>query len=255
MGGKGAVSRILLATDGDFNVRITDLAGLESYVVRKRDSGVYLSVLGFGWGNLDDAVMQSLAQIGNGTAAYIDTLAEARKVLVDQLTGALFPTSDDMKIQVEQNPAEVAEYRLIGQETRALAREDFNDGAVDAGEIGAGHQVTAIYEVTAPGSDALLNDLLRYGTAQTVKGGDELGFLRLRYQAQGEAVSALIEVPIAGLGAPASSDARFAAAIAGMGQILRDSVIWGIGVGTVRLNWRWPTGRMIPLATGTGRSI
>lgn len=234
MSGAGEVSRILLATDGDFNVGIEDPEGLEAYVARKRDTGVYLSVLGFGRGNLNDAVMQSLAQNGNGTAAYIDTLAEARKVLVDQLTGALFPIADDVKIQVEWNPAQVAEFRLIGYETRALRREDFNNDAVDAGEIGAGHQMTAIYEVTAPGSPALLNDPLRYGAADTTitpaPQGDELGFLRLRYKAPGEDVSALIEVPIAAEGGTASDDARFAAAIAGMGQMLRGSVYlngWG----------------------------
>ncbi len=235
MGGKGQVSRILLATDGDFNVGVQDPAGLEAYVAKKRDSGVYLSVLGFGRGNLNDATMQSLAQNGNGTAAYIDTLQEARKVLVDQLTGALFPIADDVKIQVEWNPAEVAEYRLIGYETRALRREDFNNDAVDAGEIGAGHQVTAIYEVTAPGSAALLSDPLRYGTESTTVApapqGPELGFLRLRYKAPGEDVSALIETPIpAKSGEAASDDAKFAAAIAGMGQLLRGSVYlkdWG----------------------------
>ncbi len=146
MKAEGEVTRILLATDGDFNVGIDDPEGLEAYVAKKRETGTYLSVLGFGRGNLDDAVMQALAQNGNGTAAYIDTLSEARKVLVDQLTGALFPIADDVKIQVEWNPATVAEYRLIGYETRALKREDFNNDAVDAGEIGAGTQVTAIYE-------------------------------------------------------------------------------------------------------------
>ena len=233
MTGEGEVSRILLATDGDFNVGIDDPAGLAAYVARKRDTGVYLSVLGFGRGNLDDAVMQSLAQNGNGTAAYIDTLQEARKVLVDQLTGALFPIADDVKLQVEWNPATVAEYRLIGYETRALRREDFNNDAVDAGEIGAGHQVTALYEVTAPGSPALLNDPLRYAAPVASIApdatGPELGFLRLRYKAPGAEASALIETPI-----PAETaipqDARFAAAVAGFGQLLRDSVYlngWG----------------------------
>ena len=230
MGGKGEVSRILLATDGDFNVGIDDPEGLEAYVARKRDGGTYLSVLGFGRGNLDDAVMQSLAQNGNGTAAYIDTLQEARKVLVDQLTGALFPIANDVKIQVEWNPTAVAEYRLIGYETRALRREDFNNDAVDAGEIGAGHQVTAIYEVTAPGSPALLNDPLRYGAPEASVApqtqGPELGFLRLRYKAPGEDVSALLETPILA-DTPVTADARFAAAIAGFGQLLRGSAYLG----------------------------
>ena len=226
----GEVTRILLATDGDFNVGIDDPEGLEAYVARKRESGTYLSVLGFGRGNLDDATMQALAQNGNGTAAYIDTLSEARKVLVDQLTGALFPIADDVKIQVEWNPATVAEYRLIGYETRSLRREDFNNDKVDAGEIGAGTQVTAIYEVTAPGSDALLNDPLRYGTATTEGKDGELGFLRLRWKAPGEDASTLVETPITGQ-EPASTETRFAAAIAGFGQLLQGSVYLG--------DWGW----------------
>jgi Ca-activated chloride channel homolog len=230
MAADGEVSRVLLATDGDFNVGIDDPEGLEDYIAKKRDTGVYLSVLGFGRGNLDDATMQALAQNGNGTAAYIDTLNEARKVLVDQLTGALFPIANDVKIQVEWNPAAVAEYRLIGYETRALNREDFNNDRVDAGEIGAGHSVTAIYEITAPGSPALRNDPLRYGNATKFEGQPaELGFLRLRYKAPGEDASALIETPITA-GGEASDDARFAAAIAGFGQLLTGSVYlndWG----------------------------
>jgi Ca-activated chloride channel family protein len=226
----GEVTRILLATDGDFNVGVSDPEGLEAYVAKKRETGTYLSVLGFGRGNLDDAIMQSLAQNGNGQAAYIDTLSEARKVLVDQLTGALFPIADDVKIQVEWNPATVAEYRLIGYETRSLRREDFNNDAVDAGEIGAGRQVTAIYEVTAPGSGALLNDPLRYGSATATEGADELGFLRLRWKAPGAEISTLIETPITGA-EPASDDTRFAAAIAGFGQLLQGSVYLG--------DWGW----------------
>ena len=227
----GEVSRILLATDGDFNVGVSDPEGLEAYVAKKRETGTYLSVLGFGRGNLDDAVMQSLAQNGNGTAAYIDTLSEARKVLVDQLTGALFPIADDVKIQVEWNPSQVAEYRLIGYETRALRREDFNNDKVDAGEIGAGTQVTAIYEVTAPGSDALLNDPLRYGAATATEGAAaEVGFLRLRWKAPGEDTSTLVETPITGTEG-ASAETRFAAAIAGYGQLLQGSVYLG--------DWGW----------------
>jgi Ca-activated chloride channel family protein len=229
MKSEGEVTRILLATDGDFNVGVSDPDGLESYVAKKRETGTYLSVLGFGRGNLDDAIMQSLAQNGNGTAAYIDTLSEARKVLVDQLTGALFPIADDVKIQVEWNPATVAEYRLIGYETRALRREDFNNDKVDAGEIGAGTQVTAIYEITAPGSDALLNDPLRYGTTTTEATDGELGFLRLRWKAPGEDASTLVETPITGT-EEATNETRFAAAIAGFGQLLQGSVYlndWG----------------------------
>ena len=230
MGKEGDVSRVLLATDGDFNVGIDDPDGLEAYIAKKRDTGIYLSVLGFGRGNLDDATMQALAQNGNGTAAYIDTLNEARKVLVDQLTGALFPIANDVKIQVEWNPATVAEYRLIGYETRALNREDFSSDKIDAGEIGAGTAVTAIYEVTAPGSPALRNDPLRYGTAVPVSDLSELGFLRLRYKAPGGDASQLIETPIH-IGGKPSNDARFAVAIAGFGQLLTGS--------TYLNDWSW----------------
>ncbi|MDD9977220.1 MAG: VWA domain-containing protein [Boseongicola sp.] len=223
MAGDGEVTRVLLATDGDFNVGVSDPAALEELIAEKRESGTYLSILGFGRGNLDDATMQALAQNGNGTAAYIDTLSEARKVLVDQLTGALFPIANDVKIQVEFNPAEVAEYRLIGYETRALAREDFNNDRVDAGDIGAGHRVTAIYEVTPVGSDAVRNTPLRYGDAEVV--GDtsgELGFFKLRYKTPGATTSILLEQPIQPNGQPVSDDVEFSVAMAGFGQLLRD---------------------------------
>ncbi|MEY8828783.1 von Willebrand factor type A domain-containing protein [Sedimentitalea sp. XS_ASV28] len=220
MAQEGEVSRVILATDGDFNVGLSEPSALEDFIADKRRSGTYLSVLGFGRGNLDDATMQALAQNGNGQAAYIDTLAEAQKVLVDQLTGALFPIADDVKIQVEFNPATVAEYRLIGYETRALRREDFNNDTVDAGDIGAGHAVTALYEITPVGSPARLTDPLRYGAAPTEATSDELGFLRLRYKAPGSETSRLIETEIA-TDMPAQGDTEFAAAIAGFGQLLR----------------------------------
>jgi Ca-activated chloride channel family protein len=168
--------------------------------------------------------MQALAQNGNGIAAYIDTLNEAQKVLVDQLTGALFPIAGDVKVQVEFNPATVAEYRLIGYETRALAREDFNNDRVDAGDLGAGHSVTAIYEITPVGSPAQLSDPLRYSAEASATGpDDELGFLRLRWKNPGEDVSDLIETPIPVGSVQPGTEARFAAAIAGMGQLLRGS--------------------------------
>ena len=237
----GEISRVLLATDGDFNVGIDDPDALKTYIGGKRTSGTYLSVLGFGRGNLDDATMQALAQNGNGTASYIDTLSEARKVLVDQLSGALYPIADNVKIQVEWNPAQVAEYRLIGYETRALAREDFNNDKVDAGDIGAGAQVTAIYEITAPGSPALLNEPLRYGTATATEGAaGELGYLRLRSVAPGETASTLQETPILPETAAPSDDVRFAVAIAGFGQQLRGAKYLG--------DWGWP--QMIALAQG-----
>ena len=217
----GEVSRVILATDGDFNVGLSDPEALKDYIADKRDTGTYLSVLGFGRGNLQDATMQALAQNGNGTAAYIDTLSEAQKVLVDQLTGALFPIADDVKIQVEFNPAMIAEYRLIGYETRSLAREDFNNDAVDAGEIGAGHTVTAIYEVTPVGSDAVMTDALRYAPPVETDGSGELGYLKLRYKVPGEDASTLIETPILPDMDAASEDARFSVAVAGFGQLLR----------------------------------
>lgn len=241
MASEGDVTRVLLATDGDFNVGIWDPDELTRYIEEKRDTGIYLSVLGFGRGNLDDATMQALAQNGNGTAAYIDTLSEAQKVLVDQLTGALFPIAGDVKVQVEFNPATVAEYRLIGYETRALNREDFNNDRVDAGDLGAGHSVTAIYEITPVGSPAQLSDPLRYGEAQASDGPqDELGFLRLRWKNPGEATSNLLETPIpVGLTDP-GADQRFATAIAGMGQLLRGSDWTG--------DWGWD--EAIALAQG-----
>ena len=239
----GEVTRILLATDGDFNVGIADPAELTDYIAKKRDSGTYLSVLGFGRGNLDDAIMQALAQNGNGQAAYIDTLSEAQKVLVDQLTGALFPIANDVKIQIEFNPTAIAEYRLIGYETRALAREDFNNDKVDAGEIGAGHQVTALYEVTPVGSPALLNDPLRYTTGATgtlEAQPAELGFLKLRWKKPGAETSTLIERPIPIATGEAGDDVRFAAAIAGFGQLLSGAKYLG--------TWGWADA--ITLASG-----
>lgn len=232
MQAEGEVSRVLLATDGDFNVGLSDPDALKDFIAAKRETGVYLSVLGFGRGNLDDATMQALAQNGNGTAAYIDTLNEAQKVLVDQLTGALFPIADDVKIQVEWNPAAIGEYRLIGYETRALRREDFNNDKVDAGELGAGTQVTAIYEVTPVGSPALLNDPLRYqaGTQAADLLPAELGFLKMRWKEPGEGTSQLLDTPIT-QDAGSTTEAGFAAAIAGFGQLLQQSPYLG--------DWGW----------------
>ena len=238
MSGDGEVTRVILATDGDFNVGLSDPEALKDFIAEKRESGTYLSVLGFGRGNLDDATMQALAQNGNGQAAYIDTLSEARKVLVDQLTGALFPIANDVKIQVEFNPAEIAEYRLIGYETRALNREDFNNDRVDAGDIGAGHRVTAIYEITPVGSDAIRNGPLRYTQAdpETVRddrpGTDgELGYFKLRYKLPGESTSTLIEQPILPGQGTATNDIEFSVAMAGFGQLLRGGDYLG--------NWGW----------------
>ncbi|SFR58915.1 vWA domain-containing protein [Litoreibacter janthinus] len=223
----GEVSRVLLATDGDFNVGMQSDAELKSFVEQKRQSGTYLSVFGFGRGNVNDALMQTLAQNGNGQAAYIDTLAEAQKVLVDQLSGAMFTIAQDVKIQVEFNPATVAEYRLIGYETRALRREDFNNDRVDAGEIGAGHTVTALYEITPVGSDAVLTDPLRFGS--TVEDGNtsDLAFLRLRYKEPGVTQSKLLEEVVPVGVQNAGPEASFGAAIAGFAQLLRGETALG----------------------------
>ncbi len=230
MSDDGEVSRVILATDGDFNVGISDPEALTDYISEQRETGIYLSVLGFGRGNLQDDTMQALAQNGNGTAAFIDTLNEAQRVLVDQLSGALYPIADDVKIQVEFNPAVIAEYRLIGYETRALAREDFNNDAVDAGELGAGHSVTAIYEVTPVGSPARLTDPLRYNAAETGEVPEdvatELGFIRLRWKEPGAEESQLIDFAITDTDS-AGTEAEFAAAIAGFGQLLRGSDFLG----------------------------
>ena len=227
----GAVNRVILATDGDFNVGISDPSRLEALIAEKRKSGVYLSVLGFGKGNLQDATMQSLAQAGNGNAAYIDSFQEARKVLVDEIGGTLFPIADDVKVQIEFNPAYVAEYRLIGYETRMLRREDFNNDRVDAGEVGSGHTVTALYELASPQSISRRVDPLRYGDDAPQDGdgvaNGELAWLRIRYKLPGESKSRLIEQPVAAAArtgfAEAPADARFAAAVAGFGQLLRNS--------------------------------
>ena len=219
----GETSRVILATDGDFNVGMSSTEAMQGFIEGKRESGVYLSILGFGQGNYNDALMQTLAQNGNGTAAYIDTLAEAQKVLVDQIGGALFTIAQDVKIQVEFNPSEVAEYRLIGYETRALAREDFNNDAVDAGDIGAGTQVTALYEITPVGSPAISVDPLRYSEAQPLpEGNGELAFLKLRYKLPGESTSNLITTPVQEDDVlDLSEDVIFSTAVASFGQLLR----------------------------------
>jgi Ca-activated chloride channel family protein len=226
-------NRVILATDGDFNVGASSVADLKRIIEDKRKSGVFLSVLGFGQGNLNDALMQALAQNGNGNAAYIDSLSEARKVLVEQAGATLLPIAKDVKIQIEFNPAQIAEYRLIGYQTRKLRREDFNNDKVDAGDVGSGHTVTAIYEITPVGAKRMV-DGLRYQKPNPVPArasGDkarELGFLKLRYKLPKENKSRLITLPI-GKGNQAgdiktlSDDIRFATAVAAFGQTLRGS--------------------------------
>lgn len=227
------INRVIIATDGDFNVGTVDQQALKKLIEQKRDTGITLSVLGFGQGNYNDALMQALAQNGNGNAYYIDTLNEARKVLVEELSATLMVIAKDVKIQLEFNPNVVSEYRLIGYETRALTREDFNNDKVDAGEIGAGHTVTALYEVSFVGASNHSIDPLRYqtdkglsGKNQPVNNNEEIAYLRLRYKLPKQVQSKLIEAPILLDSVEnelvASSDNfRFSAAVAGYGQLLR----------------------------------
>ncbi|MEM9098719.1 MAG: VWA domain-containing protein [Pseudomonadota bacterium] len=215
------VNRVILATDGDFNVGITDIDELKGFVERKRQTGVYLSILGFGRGNYNDQLMQALAQNGNGQAAYIDTLNEARKILVEEASSTLFPIAKDVKLQIEFNPATVAEYRLIGYETRLLNREDFNNDKVDAGEIGSGHRVTALYEITPVGTPGAI-DGLRYQTTLVPEGqSEEYAFLKVRYKQPEADASELISRPITRADEAPDPEAEFAAAVAAFGQLLR----------------------------------
>lgn len=221
------INRVIIATDGDFNVGTVDFEALKDLVERRRDNGVALTTLGFGGGNYNDHLMEQLADAGNGNYAYIDTLNEARKVLVEELSATLAIIAKDVKIQLEFNPSVVAEYRLIGYENRLLRREDFNNDAVDAGDIGAGHTVTALYEIAVVGSEGTLMEPLRYAQERTAitPQGEELGFLRLRYKAPDGDTSQLIETPIRRdqhRALTASSERlRFAAAVAAFGQRLR----------------------------------
>jgi len=230
---KGGINRILLATDGDFNVGTTNFDALKQLVETRREQSVSLTALGFGSGNYNDKLMEQLADAGNGNYSYIDTLNEARKVLVEEMDATLNTIAKDVKIQIEFNPAVVAEYRLIGYENRMLKREDFNNDKVDAGEIGAGHTVTALYELALAGSKDLALEPLRYqpqaktGRAKTgAADSGELGFLRLRYKQPDGDTSRLIEQKILHSDiqptfAKASTYFRFAASVAGFGQLLR----------------------------------
>jgi len=224
----GGVNRVILATDGDFNVGMTDIDELEEFISRKRSSGVYLSVLGFGLDNYNDDLMQHFAQSGNGNAAYIDSISEARKVLVEQVASTLIPIANDVKIQVEFNPALVSEYRLIGYETRMLSREDFRNDKVDAGEVGAGHSVTAIYELTPANTDAGFIAPNRYQNEDSNPDNgfdNEFAFLKIRYKLPDEQSSTLIAQPVTVEDYyekinSAPRDVRFATAVAALGQLL-----------------------------------
>ncbi len=238
---EGGINRVLLATDGDFNVGVTNSETLVRMVERERSSGITLTTLGFGTGNYNEAMMEQIADHGNGNYAYIDSPREAMKVLQDELASTLFTIAHDVKIQVEFNPAYVSEYRLIGYENRALAEQDFDNDAVDAGEIGAGHQVTALYEIVPAGARGWRGER-RYPENRVQAPGaanGELAFLRLRYKLPGEGNSRLIERPLAaslirGARAP-QGDSAFAAAVAAYGQRLRgDPWMNGFGFADAR---------------------
>ncbi len=222
---RDGVNRVILATDGDFNVGTTSTEALKTLVTNQRKSGVALTTLGFGGGNYNDELAEQLADVGNGNHYYIDTLDEGRKVLVESMSATLLTIAKDVKIQIEFNPRQVTEYRLIGYENRQLRREDFNNDKVDAGEIGAGHGVTALYELTLVGSGGAQVDPLRYGKSATAVSdtGGELGFLKLRYKRPDADTSRLIERPLRRADiAPAPSERlKFAAAVAAFADALR----------------------------------
>jgi Ca-activated chloride channel family protein len=229
-----AVNRVILCTDGDFNVGLTQRGDLERLIEQEAKSGVFLTVLGFGMGNYKDSTLEVLSNKGNGNYAYIDDFGEARKVLVDQMLGTLVTIAKDVKIQVEFNPARVAGYRLVGYENRLLKKEDFNDDRVDAGDIGAGHTVTAFYEIIPAGqpvTGAPAVDDLKYQAAPPASAAAEPATgewltVKLRYKQPDGETSSKLEFPLpadAWAAADPSRDFRFAAAVAGFGQLLRDS--------------------------------
>jgi len=223
----GGINRVILATDGDFNVGVSSEGDLTRLIEEKRKSGVFLSVLGFGTGNLQDSRMEKIADHGNGNYSYIDSLAEARKVLVSEAGGTLVTIAKDVKIQVEFNPARVSAYRLIGYENRALRAEDFADDRKDAGEIGASHTVTALYEIVPVGVpiDLPSVDPLRYQAPSSSTGehGDELLTVKLRHKDPDGEKSRLRSVAVRDDGDSASTDLRFASAVAEFGMLLRGS--------------------------------
>jgi Ca-activated chloride channel family protein len=228
---KGGINRVILATDGDFNVGVTSPGALVRLIEKKARTGVFLTTLGFGRGNLKDSTLEKLADHGNGNYAYIDGLSEARKVLVEQVGATLVTIAKDVKLQVEFNPRRVQAFRLIGYENRVLAHQDFNDDRRDAGDIGAGHTVTALYEIVPPGVELSLPrvDPLKYQEPpRPIAGPDtgELLTLKLRYKLPDEDRSALMEVPLEESDQAfeeAPPDFRFAAAVAAFGMTLRDS--------------------------------
>jgi len=252
---KGGVNRVILATDGDFNIGVTNQGDLIRLIEAKAKTGVFLSVLGVGTDNLKDSTMQKLADKGNGNYAYLDSVDEARKVLVHQINGTLMTIAKDVKIQVEFNPARVASYRLIGYEKRLLRKEDFNNDKVDAGEIGAGHTVTALYEVVPANADAANPaasvppvDPLKYQTPDNsaapakvdVIAPAEMVTVKLRHKKPDGDVSELTEKAFTDNGSKfenAAPDLKFAAAVAEFGMLLRDSQFKGKGTIGAVIEW------------------
>ncbi len=227
---EGGNNRVILATDGDFNVGASSDSEMIRLIEEKREQGTFLTVLGFGTGNLQDAKMEQIADHGNGNFAYIDSALEAKKVLVSEMGGTLLTIAKDVKLQVEFNPIRVAAYRLIGYENRLLADEDFDDDTKDAGELGAGHSVVALYEIIPVGVESPVRvggvDTLRYRTTTTRPGAgasDELLFVKLRYKEPNADTSILLDLPVMDKAGKASEDFRFAAAVAAWGMLLRDS--------------------------------
>jgi Ca-activated chloride channel family protein len=250
---KGGVNRVILATDGDFNIGVTNQGDLIRLIEAKAKTGVFLSVLGVGTDNLKDSTMQKLADKGNGNYAYLDSLDEARKVLVQQINGTLMTIAKDVKIQVEFNPARVASYRLIGYEKRLLRKEDFNNDKIDAGEIGAGHTVTALYEVVPAGNDADPAssvppvDPLKYQSSNPsvaaraeAKASPEMVTVKLRHKKPDGETSELTERSFTDTGSKfenAAPDLKFAAAVAEFGMLLRDSQYKGKGTLGAVIEW------------------
>ena len=230
----GGINRVLIASDGDMNVGTVNIEALKNLVEQKRHSGIALTTLGFGSGNYNYALMEQLADVGNGNASYIDSLKEAQKVLVNEMQSTLFTIASDVKIQVEFNPALVSEYRLIGYENRMLNREDFSNDKVDAGDIGAGHTVTALYEIVLADSGGERIPKLRYATAaeQAHSNSKELAFVKLRYKQPGASRSVELSRAVSSDALSesidnSSDDLRFAASVAGFGQILQGGTFTG----------------------------
>ena len=231
---RGGNNRVILATDGDFNVGVSSTSELERYVAQRREEGTALTVLGFGMGNYKDGRLETLADKGNGNYAYIDDLLEARKTLVQEMGATLLTVARDVKLQVEFNPATVQAYRLIGYENRLLRDEDFTDDRKDAGDVGAGHSVTVLYEIVPVGvaTDVVIGgtDSLRYqrpALPTPAARGGELLFVNVRYKAPGDSTSRLMQHAVASVEGPASDDTRFALAVAGYGMLLRESEFRG----------------------------